>query len=256
MKRDIKEVLMRCSFWQDSIKHARNLIESKHGDFAELVKKSEFKCEKENGSFIIHMNSEARILWNLYDDVDKLAEGFVGGKMNLDRNTFLFHDFVTLWKEYSFPEAMQNNDDNAEETIVESRSRKNRKIWAERKIIRENGECRIIDSVHWYNGSIDMENVAKLILKAKWSKVVESAVKKAKGGRPRLPESSVLYTQAVICAILKEQEKLSNKEIASKFGWKIQQDSYGNANICNTVSHRKKLGRKIIGKKREVPTKN
>ena len=166
---------------------------------------------KENGPFIIHMNSEAQILWSLYDEVDKLAEDFVSNQMNLDRNTFLFHYFLTLWKECGFPEAMENNDNNDAE-MTEFNIRQNRKIWAERKIIKENSKFRIVDSVHWYNGSVDPASVGKLLLNTKWPKVVEAMVTKAKGGRPR-SESSLIYKQAVICAILKSRRSSATRKL-------------------------------------------
>jgi hypothetical protein len=251
----LKEILMKCDFWLNSIKQARSEIEAKHGDFAELVSNSEFRIREEEGSFIFDMNIEAQTLWNLYDQLVKMADDFVADQMNLHANSYLFYFFGDLWKECGFPEAMQNDEDCIEE-VPQTDTRQSKKIWAERKVVRERGKYRIVDSVHWFHGSFEPGDVAKLLLKAKCSMTVDSMVLKAKRGRPQLQKDSILYPQAVICAILKDKQGLTIKEIASIFGWKLQKDTYENMTICNTASQRIKLGRKIIGSKGKIPTNN
>jgi hypothetical protein len=251
----LKEILMKCDFWLDSIKQARSEIEAKHGDFAELVSKSEFRIREEEGSFIFDMNTEAYTLWNLYDEVVKMADDFVADKMNLPANSYLFYFFGNLWKECGFPEAMQNDEDSIEE-VPQTDTCQSKKVWAERKVVRERGKDRIVDSVHWFHDSFEPGDVAKLLIKAKWPKTVDSMVLKAKRGRPQLQKDAILYPQAVICAILKDKQCLTIKEIAYIFGWKLQKDTYENMTICNTASQRVKLGRKIIGSKGKIPTNN
>ena len=194
-------------------------------------------------------------MWNLYDEIVKMADDFVGNQMNLHTNSYLFYFFGNLWKECGFPEAMQNDEDNIEEA-PQTDTRQSKKIWAERKVVRNRGKYRIVESIHWFHDSFEQGDVTRLLLKVKWPKTVDSMIPKAKGGRPQLQKDSILYPQAVICAILKDKQGLTIKEIASIFGWKLQKDSYNNMTICNTVSHRIKLGRKIIGSKGRIPTNN
>ena len=194
-------------------------------------------------------------MWNLYDEVAKMADDFVGGQMNLHANSYLFYFFGNLWKECGFPEAMQNDKDSIE-NVPQTDTHQIKKIWAERKVVRERGKYRIVDSVHWFHDSFEPGDVARLLLEAKWPKTIDSVVQKAKGGRPQIQKDSIIHPQAVICAVLKDRQSLTNKEIASLFGWKIQTDSYGNKTICNTVSRRIKIGRKIINSKGKIPTNN
>jgi len=61
-----------------------------------------------------------------------------------------------------------------------------------------------------------------------------------KGGRPHADEGVALE-----CVRLKDDEKLTHKEIGQHFGWALQKDSYGNLNQCSTSRRYVKLGRRL-----------
>lgn len=65
------------------------------------------------------------------------------------------------------------------------------------------------------------------------------------GGRPQINEE-----RAIECARLREDEGLSEKNIGIRFGWTLQEDSYGNRTQCRTARRYVRRGRELIKKLR------
>ena len=141
-----------------------------------------------------------------------------------------------------FPEAME---DSKAELYSFSADDSERLWWFEQKVVKKEKELKVVNTVSWYHGEIEANNIARIIPKIKWADRYQWLIRRSKGGRPRISREVTLYPEAIVCALLKKQG-LTYKEIASQFGWRLQSDSYGNQSISNTALNRVKLGRVIM----------
>lgn len=244
MEQKWQQALSRWDAWVKSIKEARTSIEKQYGDFSQLVARSEFKFEEEqtpDGSrLFIKTNTEAMILWKLYDVIKKMGSSFILQEIGLPARSIQYHLFLNYWMKSAFPEATQDTVPDLD--IVDGEP----PAWFERKVVKRNKQNRVVDTVSWYPDEVDSIKVAKSMLKTKFPSNVELVLEKAKGGRPQISRESTIYPEAVVCTLLKEKQKLTYKQIANIFGWAIQENEHGAPSTSNTVASRIKIGKRLL----------
>jgi hypothetical protein len=201
---NVKKALNKWTPWRETTTRARSSIERRLGSFKKLVAESEMKFEDTaDDTFFIRLNPQGMLLWKLHDEVNEIASNFVTQEMEIKPKSYLYHIFKDYWLESAFPEAMQwqNSDDEYGE---EASDKKTTPIRASRKIVKVGKDFRVVYSVSWYPDKISPDTVARSIQKADWPKNFSYSIRKAKGGRPLLPKETILYPEAVTCAILKD----------------------------------------------------
>jgi hypothetical protein len=232
MKQPWQQALNHWDAWVSSINQARYSVEDRFGSFTQLVRDADF----------IQGNSEAQVLWELYDEVHKKASDFVKEEIQLPPRLLLHQIFRKYWMKTAFPEALKD----AYIASYTTDNNKRRDIWTESRVIKEKGVYKVVDSVNWYSGTVGVEDITEVVKQTRWPTNYEHMIEKAKGGRPEKSKETQIYPEAIVCAILKDKQGLTYKKIAEIFHWTLSEDQYGEERISNTAVSRVKLGRKIL----------
>lgn len=85
-------------------------------------------------------------------------------------------------------------------------------------MVKQGNELKVIDSVNWYHGEVEPTTVAEVIRRIRPSDSHLWHLERAKGGRPTVSKEHKTYPEAIVCAVLKDKQRLSYKQIAEQFG--------------------------------------
>ena len=242
MEEKWQKALAKLDAWNKSINDCRAIVDAKYGDLSKLLNKgtlTEIRIKKQSSKhqlLSITGNEEAKILWNLYDEVSEIASRFVTEQIGIPRTAFLYGRFRRHWLNSAFPEIIESMPSELLEEMP---------IWFKPMVKKERDGNRVVCSVSWYPNQVSQNDVAQFVLSLEPITNEKHILKKAKGGRHTLSRRR-LQPEAIVCAILRDQQRLTYKQIAALFGWKLQADEHGTLRISNTVASRVKEGRKIL----------
>jgi hypothetical protein len=253
-----QKALSKWDRWSNSMRKARMEILHKHGDLSALLVKAKITWPNLNEGIEIkyfsqikpEFNKEGLELWNLYDEIWDAAGEFVEREIGLNPLSILGHHFVDYWSHSVAPELLERfdeaNNPNMSIDFVDFPP-----VWFDSRVVGRGSKGRIIDRVSWYRGEVKPSDIAKLLLKKKWLSR-KTLIKKGEGGRPR--EDNKILPEAVVCALLKDKQGLTYREITKIFGWSEPKSYWastyskeqGKKRISQTAVNRVILGREVL----------
>ena len=239
-----QKALAKWDAWNKSINECRAMVDAKYGDFGKLVIKRariETRIKKKSSTYqslSITGNEEAKILWDLYDEISEIASRFITEQIGLPITTLPYRRFRRCWLNSAFPEII----DRMPPEILEEMP-----IRFKQTVKKEHDGNRVVYSISWYPNRIFQSEVAQFVSSLEPFINEEQILKRVKGGRRSLSKWK-LHPEAIVCAILHDQQKLPYKQIADFFGWKYQTNEDKYLTVSNTVANRVKLGRCILAK--------
>jgi hypothetical protein len=177
------------------------------------------------------------MVWDIHSECRETAKKFVTREIGLFPSSIQHHVFVDYWLKSVLPEVIYQPP---------FEPNKNTSVWFDTKVKKIGNEIKIVDSVNWNRGEVSKNEVANYIRKVPLEVDNSWLLKHAKGGRYARSEELKLYPEAIVCALLKDKQKLVYKEIARIFNWKLSKDDHNISRMSNTTSDRVKLGRRIL----------
>lgn len=216
-----QEALKHWDEWDKSIAGARVNIRNKYGNVSKLIARAKIEVKeerKENGhtNYTFILNDNMQTIWGIDDELMKAATDFISREIGLNPGSELHYLFENNWMRSAFPEFRHEADVDIEPEIEGYNPLRDITLESKRK---KNG--KVINSISWYSGHVQPEEVARLLQKIKWPFEEHKVIHDGKGGRPKKSRELTLYPEAIVCYLLKRKQKMTHKEIADIF-WLVQ----------------------------------
>jgi hypothetical protein len=232
--------------WDKSIKRTRAKIEKEHGNISELLERAETIWPEgvDDPARLIQdakMNKEAKVLWNLYDEVENIGSEFITKEIGLKSGLYLNYIFLNYWIHSVIPELTQDYEPDYYLPEYQAKADK-RKVWPYSRVIRRPGKVVIIDSVNWIRGEISPSEIPALIGHMRW-RSSDRLLKGAAGGRPS--EQNKADMEAIVCYVLRCKKGLTEGGIGRIFDWQTRKNNY-NQLVSRQVRKRLKRAKDLI----------
>jgi hypothetical protein len=241
--------------WDKSIKETRAKIEKEHGNISTLLERAKTIWPEgvDDPLRLIQdakKNREAKILWNLYDEVEDIGSMFIAKEIGLKSESWLHYIFLCHWIHSVIPELTQDYDPGY--YLLEYLTEKEKtNVWPASRVMRKQGEFVIVDSVNWIRGKVSRSEIPTIIRDMKWPSS-NRLLKRAAGGRPI--EQDRIKAEAIVVALLKDKQGMKYREITQQFGWSEPESQYSKPGtklkdgklISQTAVNRVRLGREIL----------
>ncbi|MFC1903744.1 hypothetical protein ACFLW9_02555 [Chloroflexota bacterium] len=246
--------------WRDSVESNRENLLKEYGDLQQLEDRMlDLSYQADTGSLPQNLVPELRKLsmnmWDIFNKVDSIGVKFLQDNLGLTVGGYL-KTFLEYYTHSVIPELTKGWDDKTplEEYLFNNRLKH---IWHRSEIDKERRPGEIIDTISWYRGKANPEEIMRLIKDELLAPIGgslwpsrEEILAKEKGGAPEKGEKEL---EAIVCSVLTHEQGMKQKEIQSIFEWggrrKKKYENIGR--VSNTVRDRIKLGDEILGVRKE-----